>query len=354
MQIQQSLTTKPKNCYIRARLRPGITAVSLQQRLSGTSSAPEVKNAVSVPPPTSSDTTPMTILYGSNTGTCQALAQRLASEAAQRGFSASVLDLDSGTIPRDQPVVIITPSYEGQPPDNGMRFMAWLENQKAKDSFSGAKFAVFGCGHVDWTSTFMRIPTLVDDILGSRGGDRIAELGKSDVSKRDTFGDFSKWTSEKLWPEVSKLSGVSSPTPGKLVMSEVELELSTQQRASNLQQRVLWANVTDAKTLTAPGEPEKRHIEFQLPSDMDYRAGDYLAVLPINHGDTIRRVVKRFNLPWDAVITIKKGNSTTLPTDTPLSVQELLKGYVELSQPATRNVNSPLYCARVRLTNYNS
>ena len=336
--IQQSLTIKPKDCYVHAKLRSGITAMGLQNRLSGTTEVPDVKNAV---PAAAGEpgTAPLTILYGSNTGTCQALAQKLASEAAQHGCKPTVLDMDSGAIPTDRPLVIITASYEGEPPDNAARFVAMLESQKGPDAFKGAKFAVFGCGHVDWASTYMRIPKLVDDILGSHGADRIAEIGFSDVSKRDTFGDFGKWTSEALWPALSGHIGKSGAVTTRPAMPYVEAELSTQQRASHLQQRLYWANVTAVKTLTTPGQSEKRHVEFQLPSDMEYQAGDYLAVLPLNPDETVRRVIKRFDLPWDAVITIKKGDLTTLPTEAPISVQELLKGYVELTQPATRDVS---------------
>lgn len=61
-----------------------------------------------------------------------------------------------------------------------------------------------------------------------------------------------------------------------------------------------------------------------------------LAVLPLNPEASIRRVMKHFSLPWDAVVTITKSGSTTLPTNTPIKVSDLLRGYVELSQPATR------------------
>ena len=73
---------------------------------------------------------PLTILYGSNSGTCESLAQRVASDASSHGFRATKIDcLDSanGSLPTDQPVVVITASYEGQPPDNAGHFVAWLE-----------------------------------------------------------------------------------------------------------------------------------------------------------------------------------------------------------------------------------
>jgi cytochrome P450/NADPH-cytochrome P450 reductase len=88
--------------------------------------------------------------------------------------------------------------------------------------------------------------------------------------------------------------------------------------------------------LTAEREPEKRHIVLKLPTGMSYKAGDYLAVLPMNNSKNIRRVLKWANLPWDAMLTIKTGANTTLPTGHPISAMDVLGAYVELSQPATR------------------
>lgn len=61
-----------------------------------------------------------------------------------------------------------------------------------------------------------------------------------------------------------------------------------------------------------------------------------MAVLPLNPEDTVRRVVKRFGLPWDGIITINKSGSTTLPTGKGVSIFDLLRGYVEIGQPVTR------------------
>ncbi len=70
MRIQQALTIKPKDCYARATLRPGITALSLQETLVGVPGTAVVDKDVSEPPHTTEQTevtttTPLTILYGS-------------------------------------------------------------------------------------------------------------------------------------------------------------------------------------------------------------------------------------------------------------------------------------------------
>ncbi|KAL1888068.1 hypothetical protein Sste5346_009805 [Sporothrix stenoceras] len=349
MQVQQTLTIKPKNTYVHVKLRPGINATQLLQRLTGTPAEPanglslKTDGVNGINGVKGSDGPTLAILYGSNTGTCQSLAQSLAVEAGQRGYTATVHDLDTAVehVPKgpNTTVVVITASYEGQPPDNAARFVAWLELVEAKDAFAGTRFAVFGCGHVDWASTYQRIPTLVDSLLEEHGATRVVERGVSDASQRDMFGDFAKWTENVLWkalPSADDAAAFNNGDDKKVQVPTMDMDISTEQRATHLQQKLFWAKVTAARQLTAPGQPEKRHIEFQLPSDMTYHTGDYLAVLPLNPVDDVRRVMQRFRLPWDAVVTIKKGGPTTLPTDTPIALAELLRGYVELALPATR------------------
>lgn len=79
----------------------------------------------------------------------------------------------------------------------------------------------------------------------------------------------------------------------------------------------------------------KRHIEIRLSEGMSYKTGDYLNILPTNPEQTVQRVLKRFNLHPDDLLTIK-GVGRNLPVETPVSAHELLSGFVELGQPATK------------------
>lgn len=54
---------------------------------------------------------------GSNSGTCEAFAQKLASTATAHGCKADIKTLNtaaSGSLPKDGPVIMITASYEGK------------------------------------------------------------------------------------------------------------------------------------------------------------------------------------------------------------------------------------------------
>lgn len=146
---------------------------------------------------------PITILYGSNSGTCESMAQRLASDAATHGYHVAMLcplDAATGSLPLHDPrhpVIIVTASYEGQPPDNATDFVKWIEGLgKDESAFQDMKYAVFGCGHHDWSQTFHRIPRLVDRKLAELGGKRLTELGLVNVAEEDPLSVFEDWADE--------------------------------------------------------------------------------------------------------------------------------------------------------------
>jgi cytochrome P450/NADPH-cytochrome P450 reductase len=149
LHIKETLTLKPKDFQMRATLREGLKATTLEAVLNGGVAPKEVardqKKNASV---TSGSGKPLHIFFGSNTGTCEALARRLADDAVGYGYTAEIDSLDSAmqNIPKSDPVVFITSSYEGQPPDNAAHFFEWLSGLKEKE-LEGVNYAVFGCGH---------------------------------------------------------------------------------------------------------------------------------------------------------------------------------------------------------------
>jgi len=347
---KQTLTIKPKDMYMRAILRDGLTPTILQQRLSGQpiskTKAKEVKKAASAE---SNDVAgvPLVVVYGSNSGTCESLAQRVATDATSHGFRVTKIDcLDSvnGALPTDQPVVIITASYEGQPPDNAGHFVSWVEGfDNSKHSLRGVSYAVFGCGHKDWTSTFHRIPKLLDSSLSEAGAIRVADIGLADVSTGRVFSDFEDWEDNILWPALASRYNV----PQNLKVGPalgVNVSITTP-RATTLRQDVKEAIVVCTKTLTSPGynKPPKKHVEIRLPKTTTYKSGDYLVILPINPIENVARAMRRFHLPADAHLEISTDGPTTLPTNIELAANDILSSYVELSQPATKRVCGSIY-----------
>jgi cytochrome P450 / NADPH-cytochrome P450 reductase len=143
------------------------------------------------------------------------------------------------------------------------------------------------------------------------------------------YSDFEEWLDNSLW---TKLAVETKPSSE----AATQFEISTTARASSLRYDVELATVKENRVLTAEGESAKCHMEIELPEHMTYQCGDYLAVLPLNSDKSVKQILTHFNLPGDAVITIKATGPSTIPANTPLSVFDVLRSYVELSQPATK------------------
>ncbi|KAH6896729.1 fatty acid hydroxylase [Thelonectria olida] len=342
LKIKQTLTIKPGDFFMHATMRDHVESVQLGKTLYGSASpvtngvngyATPRKEQVNGKAVTNGHATkPMAILFGGESGTCETMAQTLARAAPARGYHASVESLDSttGDMPKDRPVVLISSSYNGQPPCNAAQFVLWLEGLKGGNVLNGTKFAVYGCGNRDYGPTFHRIPKLLDSELEKNGAARLAEIGLGDVIAGDIFSDFEKWQDEHLWPAL----GAGTTADNGDIGFEVQIDRNS--RPSELREDVEDAVVLKNEALTAPGEPAKRLVVLKLPEGMEYRSGDHISVLPLNDWSIVRRVLQWANLPLDAVITIPSGSNTTLPTGRAISVWDLLSGYVELSQPATR------------------
>ncbi|KAK7038997.1 hypothetical protein VNI00_010389 [Paramarasmius palmivorus] len=337
LELKQALTVKPKDLHIKAKLRSTGPRLLSAPRVQAKTTLPTSAATPEAPVLAANDKrVPMYLLYGSNTGTSEAFAQRIANDAARYGFAARLgtMDSSSGQLPTDGPVVILTASYEGQPADNAVRFFDWLSSLQG-DGFKGVKYAVFGSGNSDWVQTYHKIPKLVDEIIEQRGGTRLLPRGAGDSGKADFFEVFDEFVAD-LWRCLTKEYGTVEPSSSVSSGFEVKtLDAGTGRSETLRQAGTGLGKVVENRLLTKPGHPVKRHLEFELPEGSTYRAGDYLAILPQNPSESVHRVLAFFSLSSEQQIVISSAGPTALPTDKPVSLSEILSGYVELSQPAT-------------------
>ncbi|UJR17796.1 hypothetical protein I4U23_004695 [Adineta vaga] len=263
-----------------------------------------------------------------NSGSCQSFADTLASEAPLYGYNATVTTLDSAVerLPNDQPIIIITASYEGKPCENAKQFVTYLESKPTLN----IDYAVFGAGHHDWIDTYQKIPIYIDQMIETVGGRRIIERGAGDAAG-DFLGAFETWK-EHLFRALRKETGDQN------VISDEKLSIEIVNPTRNLGQTTDFGTVLQNKILIEANDiaPMKRHLEIQLPKGQTYRTGDYLAVLPTNPIEIVSRVIKRFSLSGDTYVKIVSVTDTFFPTNYPISVFDILNCYVELSQPISK------------------
>ncbi|KAI3317257.1 cytochrome P450 [Xylariaceae sp. AK1471] len=284
LSVRQALTLKPHDFFIQAQLRPSISILSLQADL-----------------------------LRPNAPGFQTLAESLATSANQRGFPCSVGSLDEAVDLEvmDHVTVIITASYEGQPPDNAKRFISRLEHWEG-DPVKGVSFALFGCGNRDWHDTFQRIPKLAFGLMKQRGAIPFASRGSVDVGDGNTFQSFGTWQADHFWPGLARIRGFEVAE-----ISDSVGRFTTQTELAPANPRDFDAKVRSFVQLTSSTLRSKFHMEVELPSRTTYEPGAYLEVYPLNLCDTVDILVQVFKA---------RGYSETDPGVAFIAVSRTLSG----------------------------
>lgn len=339
LKIKETLTMKPHGLYVHMRRRDTVIIDAPPVPVGDTLPSAEPTVAPAPDGQATGNGIPLHVLFGSNAGSAEAFAQRIATDAKAQGYAPTLGPLDSaaGQLPTDGAIVVVTASYEGQPPDNARTFVAWLDGLQG-NALANVRYAVFGVGNKDWARTYQAIPMKIEERFAALGATRLKDRGEANA-RGDFFGDFDRWYAD-FWPQVGAAFGQAARTPASLPVLEVEFIQGVRDpliRQHNLQMGTLVDN-RELVNMAAPGATSKRHFEVALPDGMTYRTGDYLAVLPLNPPENVDRAVRRFGLAYDAqlVIHASPGVETYLPTNQPVTAGELLTSYVELAQPTTR------------------
>jgi cytochrome P450/NADPH-cytochrome P450 reductase len=345
MVLKETLTIKPDGFKIKVRPRTDAERGVYAGRATTTAA---VSTAAAAPRARTrpGHNTPLLVLYGSNLGTAEELATRVADLAEVNGFATKLAPLDDfvGKLPEQGGVLIFCASYNGAAPDNATRFVKWLESDLPKDAFARVRYGVFGCGNSDWAATYQSIPRMIDEQLAAHGARSVYARGEGDA-RSDLDGQFESWFA-KAAPLAMKEFGVDSsfsrsaddeplyqidPVAPSAVNAIVAL-------GGVAPMKVLANSELQNKAGAGASDRSTRHIEVQLPAGVSYRVGDHLSVVPRNDPSLVDAVARRFGfLPADQIrLQVAAGRRAQLPVGDTVSVGRLLSEFVELQQVATR------------------
>src|ERR1700730_968139 len=345
MQLKETLTIKPDGFKIKVRPRSEKDRGAYAGRTTTTAAA-----STGAPAPRArtrpGHNTPLLVLYGSNLGTAEELATRVADLAEVNGFATKLAALDDfvGKLPEQGGVLIFCASYNGAPPDNAAQFVKWLDSDLPKDAFAKVRYAVFGCGNSDWAATYQWIPRVIDGQLSAHGARSVYARGEGDV-RSDLDGQFESWFAA-LAPLAMKEFGVDSnfsrsadDDPLYRIEPVAPSAVNAIVAPGGIAPMKVLVNIElQNKTGANASERSTRHIEVQLPAGMTYRVGDHLSVVPRNDPALVDSVARRFGfVPSDQIrLQVAEGRRAQLPVGDSVSVGRLLSEFVELQQVATR------------------
>jgi cytochrome P450/NADPH-cytochrome P450 reductase len=344
MVLKETLTIKPDGFKIKVRPR------AEQDRGAYAGRAASVAATAATATPRSQarpgHNTPLLVLYGSNLGTAEELATRVADLAEVNGFATRLAPLDDfvGKLPEQGGVLIFCASYNGVPPDNATRFHKWLGGDLPKDAFAKLRYAVFGCGNSDWAATYQSVPRFIDEQLTVHGARSLYGRGEGDA-RSDLDGQFESWFAAAA-PAAMKELGIDTTlsrsaddAPLYTIEPVAPSAINTIVTQGGVAPMKVMMNFElQNKTGANASERSTRHIEVHLPAGATYRVGDHLSVVPRNDPALVDSVARRFGfLPADQIrLQVAEGRRAQLPIGDAVSVGRLLTEFVELQQVATR------------------
>uniref|UniRef100_A0ACB8EDC5 Uncharacterized protein n=1 Tax=Sphaerodactylus townsendi TaxID=933632 RepID=A0ACB8EDC5_9SAUR len=267
------------------------------------------------------------VFYGSQTGTAEEFANRLAKDAhryGMRGMSADPEEYDLSDLSRLAEIekalaVFCMATYgEGDPTDNAQDFYDWLQETDA--NLSGIKFAVFGLGNKTYEH-FNAMGKYVDKRLEELGAQRIFELGLGD-DDGNLEEDFITWR-EQFWPAVCEHFGVeatgdeSSIRQYELVILEDinmnkvytgemgRLKSYESQKPPFDAKNPFLAPVSVNRKLNQGGDRHFMHLELDINgSKIRYESGDHIAVYAANETSIVNQLGEILGANLDTVISL--------------------------------------------------
>jgi len=298
------------------------------------------------------------VFYGSQTGTAEEFASRLAKESLRFGCKAIVADPEEcdlaelvqlKDIPNSMAIFCLATYGEGDPTDNAQEFYDWLNNTEV--NLSSVNYAVFGLGNKTYEH-FNRVAITVDKQLERLGAQRIHELGLGD-DDANIEEDFITWK-EHFWASVcSKFNLAASGKDINLRQYKLrEYDETEIQESQVYKGEILRLNgylnqklPFDAKNpFLAPiienrelykGERSCMHIELNIEnSKIKYETGDHVGIYPKNNSKLVNRIGELLEANLDQIFTLDnldEDSSKKHPFPCPCSYRTALTYYVDIT-----------------------
>lgn len=255
-----------------------------------TDSSPAGKSEKSV------STRDITILFGSETGNGQTVAEILLEKLQNEKFqvqSFSMDDFKPQNLKKVQDLLIITSTHgEGEPPENARSFYEFLHSKRAP-KLKNVRFSVLALGDQSY-EFFCQTGKDLDKRLEELGGERIFPRVDCDV-------DYEEEANGWIDGVIRVLSESRSATSDDLSISanQAAAGLLLEHKQVYSKKNPYPAEVLENINLNGRGSnKETRHLVLSLEdSGLAFEPGDSLAILPENDPELVDLLIKE--LGWN-------------------------------------------------------
>jgi sulfite reductase (NADPH) flavoprotein alpha-component len=248
----------------------------------------------------------MTILFGSQTGNGEGLANQLGEQAKAKGYNVQVIDMaeyDPANLANERLVFIVCSTHgEGDPPIAAEKLHAYLHSADAP-RLENLQYGVFALGDSSYQH-FCKTGKDFDAFLERLGAKRVLDRVDADVDFEEPAA---AWT-EKVLETYQSLAGETGGSQPSAKILEFPSPAKTRYGKTNPYPAAVLVNIN----LNGEGSAkETRHIEIDLgDSGLTYEPGDALGVYPKNNPAYVEELLSALNMDGDAPVTVGKE---TLP-----------------------------------------
>ncbi len=250
---------------------------------------------------------PITIVYASESGNCEKLANNFAKAARKNGLKPSLVDmadLDVSTLASVKKLVFIAATWgEGEPPARAVRSYADLIGDAAP-RLDGVEFGVLALGDTAYVE-FCAVGKKIDERLAALGAKRVIDRVDCDL-------DFEKPAGDWLGDAIKVLAPPVDIDRGRVI--EVDFGAKP---AGSPNTDIVEAEITELTNLNS-SRSNKETVHFALAFEgaaPEYQPGDSLDLYAENDPAYVDELLKLAGLAGDAKLReefIKTRDVTTL------------------------------------------
>ncbi|KAH9887178.1 NADPH-cytochrome P450 reductase [Xylariomycetidae sp. FL2044] len=311
------------------------------------------------------------IFYGSQTGTAEDYASRLAKEGKSRyGLETMVADLEDydyenlDAVPADKVVFFVLATYgEGEPTDNAVDFYEFITGEDISFSESSdpplgnLNFVAFGLGN----NTYEHYNSMVRNVnkaLEKLGAHRIGDAGEGDDGAGTMEEDFLAWK-DPMWAALAEKMGleereaVYEPIFGimeregltkdshEVYLGEPnKMHLEGTAKGPFNAHNPYIAPIVESREIFNVKDRNCLHLEVDVSgSNLTYQTGDHIAIWPTNPGHEVDQFLDILGLESkkDTVISVKALEPTAkVPFPTPTTYDAIIRYHLEIGAPVSR------------------
>ncbi|CAI2170561.1 4830_t:CDS:10 [Funneliformis geosporum] len=301
------------------------------------------------------------ILYGSQTGCAQDVAERISRQAKRRRFKTRIYSMDAydrdNLINENLVIFVCSTTGQGDEPDNMRKFWKYLLRKNLpNDILNQMKFSVFGLGDSSYLRYNWPAKKLYKRLL-QLGAQSILPRGDGDDQHYlGIDGGLDPWL-EELWKVLMYMYPLPSsldilpedfltksftPAPSfRIEFIDRKLDLDDE----NLSRHDMYSYLTKNERVTSHEHfQDVRHMEFNInDSDFKYDPGDVLVVRPKNLSEEVDEFIKMMD--WEEiadnafVLVPNDDEDRKVPShwDSILTLRKLFENYLDIFSTPRRS-----------------